>query len=89
MRKEIQTLKNERQKSNSASAEIEIILREAGKPLHVREITEELHRRGFSIAFQSVSATLQVAAKKRSKYKRVGPATFTLREKKQRNSYSR
>ncbi len=66
-------------KPRSASAEIEVILRESG-PLHVRAITAELHRRKFQIAAQSVSTTLQVAAKKRVKYCKVAPATFALLE---------
>ena len=65
-------------KPRSATAEIEVILREAKKPMSVREITDELHRRGFEIAFQSVSAALQRQAKRRDKYRRVAPATFDL-----------
>lgn len=61
----------------SASQEIEAILAAEGS-LHVKAITEELHRRGYSIALQSVSGVLQTYAKQKKKYRRVAPATFTL-----------
>ena len=61
----------------SATAEIENILAERGV-MHVRDITKELHRRGYAMAYQSVSSALQTAAKKKKKYRRVSPATFTL-----------
>lgn len=72
-------------RQRSAASEIEAILTEAGKPLHVREITNELHRRGYTIAFQSVSATLQIKAKKHKTFRRVAPATFALRESRSGN----
>lgn len=65
------------EKKQSAAAEIEKILRENGKPLHLRQIITELENRGFSIAPTSVSATLQVYTK-RKKYEKVAPATFAL-----------
>lgn len=61
----------------SATREIENILAQFG-PMHVRAITDELHRRGYSMALQSVSCALQTAAKKKKKYRRISPATFTL-----------
>ncbi len=61
----------------SATREIENILAEHGV-MHVRAITDELHRRGYSIALQSVSCALQTAAKKKKKYRRISPATFAL-----------
>jgi hypothetical protein len=69
----------------SATREIENILAEHGT-MHVRAVTEELHRRGHSMRLQSVSCALQTAAKKNKKYKRVSPATFALVSKGKRTA---
>lgn len=61
----------------TASQEIENILASNGA-LHVKAITEELQRRGYSIARQTVSGVLQTYAKQKRKYRRVSPATFAL-----------
>lgn len=78
----IEILSGDEKPRGSATAEIETILREAGKPLHVRQITDVLHERGFSIAQQSVSAALQIKAKRRDKFYKAAPATFDLLENK-------
>lgn len=69
----------------SATAEIENILAQFGA-MHVRDVTDELHRRGHSMALQLVSCALQTAAKKEKKYRRVSPATFALVSKGKRTA---
>lgn len=74
--------------AKNATAEIQFILAERGA-LHLREITEELHLRGYKINYQSVSSALSTAVKRKDRYKRTAPATFALRAKVVRNTNSR
>ena len=61
---------------------VESIMLENQKAMHLKEILKELnHRRpGVSFRYQSVSRLLQTHAKRRSRFKRIAPATFALIE---------
>lgn len=61
----------------TATSEIEDILSD-GSSRHVTFITEELEKRGFTIAQQSVSGILQTYSKTNKKFRRTSPATFAL-----------
>ena len=64
--------------AKNAAAEVPYILAMHGE-LHLASILERLRERGHSIKYQSLSAALSVAAKKKQIYKRTAPATFALR----------
>ncbi|MEJ7848379.1 MAG: hypothetical protein WKF92_09845 [Pyrinomonadaceae bacterium] len=61
-----------------AAIEIEKILREHKKPMHLKLIVAALHERLFVNSYQSISGLLQVFAKKEKKFTKVGPSTYAL-----------
>jgi hypothetical protein len=65
------------------------ILSEVGEPLHVKRITERLHNLGHDSNESTVSRTLQVYAKKKKKFKKIAPATFTILKKKSKAAKGR
>lgn len=72
----------EEKPAKSVAQAIEIILNDAGEPLHVKRITERLRFLGYQTAESTVSGTLQTYAKKKKKFKKTAPATFGVLEKK-------
>lgn len=67
-----------REKRNTVTAEIENIIREFG-PAKVRDITLQLHQRGFpQTAEQTVSGILQRCAKANKRFIKTAPATYAL-----------
>lgn len=67
-------------RKKGATAEIEKILRESKEPTHISSIMNTLKARGFETAKSTVSAMLQVYAKKGKRFVRTAPATFTILE---------
>jgi hypothetical protein len=65
--------------------ESEIVLRDAGKALHMRDILSALGDRGFPVhdykkAREIVSGVLSRDAREQKRFTKVGPGTFGLRE---------
>jgi len=69
-----------KQKKQTVTAEIEIILKEFGAS-KVKDITHQLHQRGFQTTEQTVSGILQRCVKAGKRFTKVGPATYALLEK--------
>ncbi len=72
--------------AKSVAQAIVEILDQAGEPLHVKRITERLHNLGYDSAESTVSGTLQTYAKKKEKFKKTSPATYSVLTKKSKGA---
>jgi seryl-tRNA synthetase len=69
-----------KQEKQTATTEIEKILKEFGAS-KVKDITHQLHQRGFQTTEQTVSGILQRCVKAGKRFTKVGAATYALLEK--------
>lgn len=69
-----------KQEKKTATAEVEKILKEFGTS-KVKDITHQLHQRGFQTTEQTVSGILQRCVKAGKRFTKVGAATYALLEK--------
>jgi chromosome segregation and condensation protein ScpB len=74
--------KRKPKKRLTATTMIENMLKESDEPMKVKEITSILHRKNFKTAETTVSSILQTNAKKKKKFIKVAPATYTILKEK-------